>query len=120
MRNFQKSVALLALIAVLFIGCATMGDAKITYLTARNSYNGALANYIDRVKAMPAGPDKDQIKADFNPVWKDADAALDTWSDIVLGISTADPTEATNKFLAAKNRLIDLGMKYFGNKLFEN
>jgi hypothetical protein len=110
----------LVLLAFVLIACATTMDAKLTYLTARNSYNAALENYINRVSAMPAGAEKDQIKTDFNPVWKDGDAALDSWGDIVMGISTEDPTEATAKFLDAKNKLIELGLKYFGDRLFKS
>jgi predicted peroxiredoxin len=107
------------LVLIFFIAaCATTMDYKVGYLTARDSFNGALRNYIDRVKAMPAGPEKDQTKKDFNPIWKDAEAALDTWGGAVKGATTDDPTLAIKQFTDAKNKLIQLGLKYFGDRLF--
>jgi len=92
-------------------------DAKISYLTVRDSYNGALQNYSDRVKAMPEA-EKAAIKAEFNPIWKDAAVALDSWGATVKGVSTDDPALAVREFTKAKNALIKLGIKYFGDSLF--
>jgi len=116
-RKFNALMICL-LVVGLVMSCATTMDQKITYLTARDSFNSALKNYIERVKAMPEGVDKEAVKADFNPVWKDAEKSLDAWGGFVKGGGTEDPAEAVRQFTAAKNALIELGMKYFGDKLF--
>lgn len=104
----------------LLVACTTTMDYKIGYLTARDSFNAALQNYIDRVKAMPEGADKEAVKADFNPLWKDAEKSLDIWGGSVKGATTEDPTEAIRQFSQAKNALIELGIKYFGDELFSH
>jgi outer membrane murein-binding lipoprotein Lpp len=120
-KNFVLPILILFLIVgcVLVVGCATTPvEQKITYLTTRDTLNGALANYSSRVKAMPVGVQKDAIKAEFNPIWKDAEKGLDAWGAIVKGLSTEDPLESIRLFTEAKNKLIELGIKYFGDKLF--
>ena len=115
-----RKFSVLAVIAVfLIVACATTIDHKISYLTARDTFNGALKNYSLQVGGMPAGAEKDAIKKDFNPVWKDADGALDTWGAIVKAGATGDPMEAIRLYTEAKNKIIQLGMKYFGDKIFE-
>jgi hypothetical protein len=108
----------LILILFLFSACATTMDYKISYLTARDTFNSALRNYSERVKAMPVGAEKDQVKADFNPIWKDGEEALDLWGAAVKGGTTQDPAESIRQFTVAKNKLINLGLKYFGDSLF--
>jgi hypothetical protein len=115
-RFSLKAMALF--IVVLFIfSCATTMDAKITYLTARDSFNAALRNYSERVKVMPEA-EKAAVKAEFNPIWKDAAIALDGWGGAVTGATTDDPALSVREFTAAKNALIRLGLKYFGDSLF--
>jgi hypothetical protein len=106
------------LILFLVVACATTVDQKITYLTARDTFNSALANYSDRVRAMAPGEEKDSIKNSFNPIWKDAEIGLDAWGAVVKGGSALDPMVAIKRYTEAKNKLINLGLKYFGDKLF--
>jgi hypothetical protein len=116
----RRKFSVFLVLILFFVGaCAsTPVEQKITYLTTRDTFNGALANYIDRVKAMPAGAEKEAIKSDFNPVWKDAEKGLDAWGAIVKGISNEDAAAQIRLFTQAKNKLIELGLKYFGDKLF--
>jgi hypothetical protein len=119
MVNRKFSLILVCFLVMGLVGsCATTMNQKITYLTARDSFNGALKNYMERVRAMPDGADKEAVKADFNPVWKDAEKSLDAWGGVVKGGSTQDPAEAVMHFTQAKNALIELGLKYFGDRLF--
>jgi hypothetical protein len=115
----KRKLSVLFILFLFFVGaCATTMDYKISYLTMRDSYNSALRNYSERVKAMPVGTEKDQIKADFNPIWKDAEEALDLWGAGVKGATTQDSAESIRQFTVAKNKLIKLGVKYFGDSLF--
>jgi hypothetical protein len=108
----------LLLLLVFAVSCAsTPMGGKVEYLTARDTFNGALANYSDRVKAMPEAQ-KAEVKAQFNPLWKDAAKALDSWGAIVKGISSEDAAVKIREFTAAKNALIQLGLKHFGDSLF--
>jgi hypothetical protein len=116
----RKLLIFPVLILFFIVACATTVDHKIQYLTARDSFNLALVNYSERVKAMPDGAEKDDIKARFNPVWKDAEMTLDAWGDVVKGGSELDPTVAVRRFSSAKNKLIQLGLKYFGDRLFSD
>jgi hypothetical protein len=67
---------------------------------------------------MPVGAEKDDTKAQFNPIWKDSKSALDAWGAAVKGGTTDDPSASIREFTVAKNKLIKLGLKYFGDKLF--
>ena len=115
-RFSHKAMALFIVILFVF-SCATTMDAKITYLTARDTFNAALRNYSERVKVMPEA-EKVAVKAEFNPIWKDAAAALDGWGGAVTGATTDDPSLSVREFTVAKNALIKLGLKYFGDSLF--
>ena len=113
--------AIVASVLLLFVfSCATTQDATVTYLTTRDTFNAALENYSERVKAMPEGADKTELKEKFNPIWKDAAEALDGWGNVVKGVSTEDPAASVREFSAAKNALIKLGMKHFGESLFSD
>lgn len=116
-------IAIILTTAVI-VACMTTGDpavdAKLSYLTARDSFNAALRNYSARVTDMAPGAEKDSVKESFNPFWKDAEKALDSWGGIVKGLSNDDPSMAVNDFLEAKNKLIELGLKYFGDRLFDD
>jgi hypothetical protein len=115
----RRKLSVFLILILFFIGaCATTMDYKISYLTARDTFNSALRNYSERVKAMPVGAEKDQVKADFNPIWKDAEGALDVWGAAVKGGTTDDPSASIREFTVAKNKLINLGLKYFGDSLF--
>ena len=117
-----KRVVVLFVLLLFVVSCATM-DPRISYLATRDTFNEALRNYSERVKAMPVAEEvqkaeKAALKATFNPLWKDAATALDGWGGVIEGISTEDPAIAIRKFTDAKNALIKLMIKHFGSSLF--
>jgi len=116
MRRRLISPFLISFLLVFLVMCTT--NQKLNYLSVRDTFNMALKNYSERVKAMPASVDKDLIKSEFNPIWKDAEKALDGWGEVVKGMSEADESVAMQRYLAAKNKLIELGLKYFKEDLF--
>jgi len=108
----NRSLALLIMLMFVFTACS-FGQIKTPdqkYAVARTAFNEIVQQYIEQAKLQPEST-KIELRANVNPVIKDAEKALDTYYDsLVLGESDAEAK--LDYYLKLKNQILNMVIKY--------
>jgi hypothetical protein len=80
------------------------------YATTRTAFNDLVRQYIDQAKMQPETV-RAKLRAEVNPVIKEAEAALDKYY-AALSLPNDDPEARLAFYLDLKNEIIELVLKY--------